>query len=836
MRYAAVGEVVMERTKFLVIMAAGAAILLVGCDEPGGGDADADLDADAEPDGDQDDEPVVVEPPSLSVSHEPYELTDTALEALDIVPGWLQDDLSINLGRVESIVQDELGALLLDLDDARLIDEVAFTIAHTSPEVLQFNMFFSELLVLDARLIYAYDDALDYVDIIDVGEPGVDPDFHTTLRYRMETDSGDVEEVTIEPELYYWYVVHPRLEDELPMYVNGWRSGRGTRPDEGWFWREFLWDAAADECPDDRECPLMVDFMADTEVLVRRAEDSAFAQDGIGQMFAFVGAVLHWGAGTERPVQPNRIYAVACGNCGEYADLHTAAARTALIPARNCGASSNDHTWVEWWYETVGWRGELDFYRGGVGRDRRDNDCDGQADDVLDDTDQDGDGFTVADGDCDDTDALVFPGATEVQNGHDDDCDGAADTGFADADLDGDGDGWLISEGDCRDANADVHPGAEEVVNGIDDDCDGIADDGTDTADADADGHSIEAGDCDDTSAAVFPDAEEVSNGIDDDCDGTADEGFESFDRDADGWTLASGDCDDLDAGTNPDAQDLRLGSNRLYAITTARGDSMVGIDRTEAYATLPSYLEFTVRDLEGEPVDGALITVFGTWEVYGEPDLWAPASEVITGLDGQASITVGETNPYGYAIVSAIGNTPDEGYLYEAVDRTEPYETYTVTRRVPGTMSVRPEVALVDLTGGEPAELTLSVALDVESHRIAGDGRLFGSFSWEQEGGSLDAYLMDEENYVRFQAGEAFEAQYAGQAAESVEESFDLPRTRAWVLVLSNAAFVASTMVGSLTMSATPPGDVEWTESPVALTTRFRIPPGTYAAFTVTP
>jgi hypothetical protein len=41
--------------------------------------------------------------------------------------------------------------------------------------------------------------------------------------------------------------------------------------------------------------------------------------------------------------------------------------------------------------------------------------------------DDDGDLFTENQGDCDDTDAAVFPGAVEVANGVDDDCNGIVD-------------------------------------------------------------------------------------------------------------------------------------------------------------------------------------------------------------------------------------------------------------------------------------------------------------------------------------------------------------------------------------------------------------------------
>jgi hypothetical protein len=44
--------------------------------------------------------------------------------------------------------------------------------------------------------------------------------------------------------------------------------------------------------------------------------------------------------------------------------------------------------------------------------------------------------------------------------------------------VDNDGDGYSVCEGDCNDANSAVHPGALETCNGIDDDCDNAVDDG----------------------------------------------------------------------------------------------------------------------------------------------------------------------------------------------------------------------------------------------------------------------------------------------------------------------------------------------------------------------
>ncbi|MCB9763847.1 MAG: FG-GAP repeat protein [Alphaproteobacteria bacterium] len=78
-----------------------------------------------------------------------------------------------------------------------------------------------------------------------------------------------------------------------------------------------------------------------------------------------------------------------------------------------------------------------------------------------------GDGVVANADDCDDTDAAVYPGATELPyDGVDNDCDGA--------DLDDvDGDGFT-DDVDCDDEDPDVYPGAVEVcLDGVDNDCDG---------------------------------------------------------------------------------------------------------------------------------------------------------------------------------------------------------------------------------------------------------------------------------------------------------------------------------------------------------------------------
>ncbi len=166
--------------------------------------------------------------------------------------------------------------------------------------------------------------------------------------------------------------------------------------------------------------------------------------------------------------------------------------------------------------------------------------------------DNDGDGFSEDQGDCNDGDASVNPAAPEVYNSRDDDCDGIVDEGTQG--YDDDGDGYTEVDGDCDDDNEDTYPGAREVCDGEDNDCDGIVDETTVCYDDDGDGWSERDGDCDDGDATSFPGATEVPDGADNDCDGVVDEGTTWYDDDGDGYAEIDGDCNDSNAAISPAA------------------------------------------------------------------------------------------------------------------------------------------------------------------------------------------------------------------------------------------------------------------------------------------
>ena len=164
-----------------------------------------------------------------------------------------------------------------------------------------------------------------------------------------------------------------------------------------------------------------------------------------------------------------------------------------------------------------------------------DDDCDGSPDAPGENTDADGDGVATC-FDCDDAEPTVLPGGTEVCDGLDNDCDPATDEGG-----DADGDGFTLCDGDCADLDALVNPSAEDICDEIDNDCDGTVD----GVDADGDGSLLCGGDCDDQEATVAPGLAELCDGIDNDCDGELPP--EELDADGDGQTGCAGDCDDED-------------------------------------------------------------------------------------------------------------------------------------------------------------------------------------------------------------------------------------------------------------------------------------------------
>jgi hypothetical protein len=222
--------------------------------------------------------------------------------------------------------------------------------------------------------------------------------------------------------------------------------------------------------------------------------------------------------------------------------------------------------------------------------DGEDNDCDGTVDDGFPDTDEDGkadclendkDGDDVADG-LDNCPAKYNPGQEDA------DFDAQGDA----CDLDDDND-LTPDVKDCAPLDPMSHPGADEVCDGADNDCNLLVDEGF--ADTDADGWkdcvdddddgdgTVDGEDCAPLAAGSHPGAVETCDGADNDCNDQVDEGFvdtdgdkaaDCVDGDDDGDGLGDGD-DNCPKVGNADQADLDQDGVGDVCDTDKDGDSI---------------------------------------------------------------------------------------------------------------------------------------------------------------------------------------------------------------------------------------------------------------------
>ena len=351
-----------------------------------------------------------------------------------------------------------------------------------------------------------------------------------------------------------------------------------------------------------------------------------------------------------------------------------------------------------------------------------DNDCNGMVDDGLTFTpyynDTDGDGYgswgqsycqdpgagwSLSSGDCNDSDTTVFPGATEICDGQDNDCNSLSDEGlffqtyYYDNDMDGYGDfwntnfsctspgaNWSLTAGDCNNWDSNIYPGATEVCDGVDNDCNNLTDDGLSFTeyfyDDDGDGYgtwqsnycndpgapyTLLGGDCDGWNPAINPGATEICNGIDDNCNGETDEGISTtyfYDNDADGYgswssnycfdpgapyVLAGGDCEDLNYDINPGASEICDGKDN-----NCDGTIDEGFSESKMY-----YYDGDNDGYGGTNMMQSCVIPGPGWILYGgdcsewDPNMYPGADEVCNGMDdncdGQIDEGFGESLTY---------------------------------------------------------------------------------------------------------------------------------------------------------------------------------------------
>ncbi|UCH89417.1 MAG: transglutaminase domain-containing protein, partial [Thermoplasmata archaeon] len=270
---------------------------------------------------------------------QPVDLPAECDSALAMVPAWLKDNLTYKFRQLSPSFRTTYANLIINAPDSKYRDEIAFCVAHTSVKTLTHQYFFPQLLTDNAQLIYQNDQYLSYVDVVEKAD-------YTTISYKNKTNVS----FEVPRDIYYWFVVHPKLSDELPTYVNPDYNYRtqapgsrdyGVAPPTGKFWRDWLfyYNDSANYSGNKKSNPLLKEKLMKCNTV----------WDATSAISHWVVDSLKFTSNDERPNQPVRIYRKHIGRCGEHQDMACAAGRAGLIPTVCTSNMAEDHVWNEFW-------------------------------------------------------------------------------------------------------------------------------------------------------------------------------------------------------------------------------------------------------------------------------------------------------------------------------------------------------------------------------------------------------------------------------------------------------------------------------------------------------
>lgn len=290
------------------------------------------------------------------------ELSELVLGAIVKSPRWIQPRLT---SQFQTLDDPESYANILLNASKQYADEIAFSIACCPSGKVPSAAILKE----NAETLYEHDSWISYADIIE-NDDGMG-NYSSTIRYRL-LENGTETSLVLPPEIYYWYVVHPKNTNEEIDNVYG--------P----LWREYLFNH------NDLGYPLLKEKLSTIEYLWDC--QSYFQPAGrlwsvcINEHPTAIEAVSYWIGKTvpnqaigDRPTQASVIAHEHNGWCGELQKLAIAAQRAALIPTIASSNVAEDHVWREfyergwhendnWWSDTGGAVDEPDIYAYGWGK------------------------------------------------------------------------------------------------------------------------------------------------------------------------------------------------------------------------------------------------------------------------------------------------------------------------------------------------------------------------------------------------------------------------------------------------------------------------------------
>ncbi|UCC93917.1 MAG: hypothetical protein JSW25_04415, partial [Thermoplasmata archaeon] len=239
------------------------------------------------------------------------DLSSLHRSAVDRVEPWLKRDLAVQLNRLGTN-GNRYANLIVNCQESDWVDEIAFSVAHTPPEVLN-RVGSVNVLTDNVRQLYGQDADIPYADIVE--RTGEDGDF-TTVSYVNYTGVRH----DYPRDIYYWYIAHARVFWEDPARVAG-KS----------FWRKAYWDEITYNT---------------SGTLKSWLQGASNIIEGANASTIWMQMNMEFGYGTN-PLQPVQVILERYGSCGQYSITTASSLKVAMIPARVCIYPASDHQWCE---------------------------------------------------------------------------------------------------------------------------------------------------------------------------------------------------------------------------------------------------------------------------------------------------------------------------------------------------------------------------------------------------------------------------------------------------------------------------------------------------------
>lgn len=289
-------------------------------------------------------------------------LSENVIAAIAKSPQWIQRRLT---NQFHNLSDPGSYADVLLNSSKQYADEIAFSIACCPGGRVPS----SALLKENAESLYEHDQWISYADIVDFDDGT--GNYFSTIIYRV-LENGTEKHLEIPSEIYYWYIVHPKIttEDVDAVYGPLWRNYLFEHNDLGYpllkeklSTIQYLWDCTSYYQPGGR---LWSDCITQHPTAIEAIS-------------YWIGKTVPYPAIGDRPGQSCIIAHEHNGWCGELQKIAIAAQRAALIPSVSACNVGEDHVWREfyergwhendnWWSDTGGAVDEPDVYAYGWGK------------------------------------------------------------------------------------------------------------------------------------------------------------------------------------------------------------------------------------------------------------------------------------------------------------------------------------------------------------------------------------------------------------------------------------------------------------------------------------